>query len=78
MNLTRLQWTYSAILCHALYGNCKKCPIQEIMETRCMMYYVIRQLYKTIGYPTEADCSRVGVDYGQLQRIREKAAILED
>jgi len=45
------RWTRTAIFCYERGGNCRGCPIKNIMETECKMKYSVIQLVRNIGKP---------------------------
>lgn len=45
------RWTQTAILCYKRGGNCRGCPIKEIIESRCLMKYTAVALVKQLGRP---------------------------
>ena len=47
------RWTNSAIECYLIGGDCSKCKVAEIIESKCQMKDTIRELVRTLGIPQE-------------------------
>lgn len=45
------QWTPTAIYCYERGCKCKDCPINKVLETKCLMKTSVLFLVKNLGKP---------------------------
>ena len=44
------QWTFEAMMCYKIQGNCSRCPNSKL-ETPCQMRKIVKLLLQKFGLP---------------------------
>lgn len=48
-----IKWTPQAIDCYERNCKCQGCEIDEVLETKCVMKYIVQKIYEKCGNPPQ-------------------------